>query len=83
MERIKATIGCFFIAIAAFLYATKHITAAIMTSQINQPDVNYFGGGYNSIGFGITFWTVISLLIGIVFLVIDFWQDIKSSNVSK
>lgn len=61
-------IGCFLIAIAAFLYAVKHITAAIMTAPINSPDVNYFGGGYQSIGGGITFWMVVSLIVGVVFL---------------
>lgn len=76
MEEIRfikkefTALGCFFVAIAAFLYATKHITAAIMTSQVNSAEVNYFQGGYDSIGFGSTFWMVLSLVVGLLFLII-------------
>lgn len=71
-------IGCFFIAIAAFLYAVKHLTAVIMTSSINSPEVNYFGGGYISIETGITFWTILSLLLGIIFLLFSFRPILKT-----
>ena len=77
------TIGCFFIAIAAFLYAVKHITAAIMTAPINSPEVNYFGGGYQSIGFGITFWMVVSLIVGIVFLASGILPAFRKMAASK
>jgi hypothetical protein len=71
-------LGCFFIAIAAFLYATKHITAALMSAYINTPDVNYYEGSYELIGFGMTFWILLSLLAGILFLLIGIWPSIKS-----
>lgn len=76
-------IGCFFIAIAAFLYAVKHITAAIMTAQINSPNVSYYGGGYQSIGGGITFWMVMSLMVGIVFFVIGILPVFREIAASK
>lgn len=76
-------IGCFFISIAAFLYAVKHITAAIMTSSINSPDVNYYGGGYQSIGGGITFWMVMSLIVGIVFFVTGIIPVFRKMAASK
>lgn len=72
--------GCFFIAISAFLYATKHITAAIMISYMNNPDVNYFRGGYDAVGFGITFWIVFSFLAGVSFLLGALWPLIKQRN---
>lgn len=72
-------LGCFFIVIAAFLYATKHITAAIISTNINTPDVNYYEGAYDLIGFGMTFWTLLSFLAGILILLIGIWPFIKGS----
>ncbi|WP_077620514.1 hypothetical protein [Bacillus sinesaloumensis] len=68
MNNLKAFVGCFFIAVSAFLYATKHITAAIMSSNINSPDVNYYEGAYKIVGFGINFWIFAALFIGIAIL---------------
>lgn len=69
MKQIKALVGCFLIAVSAFLYATKHITAAIISSNMNRADVNYYEGAYQIVGFGINFWTIASLLVGIVILI--------------
>ncbi|MFS0820546.1 hypothetical protein [Bacillus sp. 1P02SD] len=69
MKQIKAFVGCFFIAVSAFLYATKHITAAIISSNINRPDVNYYEGAYKLVGFGINFWIIISLLVGVAIII--------------
>ncbi|WP_453991823.1 hypothetical protein [Bacillus nitroreducens] len=74
MKQLKALVGCFFIGVSAFLYATKHITAAIISSNINRPDVNYYEGAYKIVGFGINFWIVASLLIGVVILISLFAQ---------
>ncbi|MEH7235093.1 hypothetical protein [Bacillus sp. JJ1562] len=76
MQQIKAFVGCFFIAVSAFLYATKHITAAIVSSNINRPEVNYYEGAYKIVGFGINFWIFSSLLVGIVILVSLLTQEI-------
>lgn len=72
-----AALGCFFIAIAAFLYVAKHITAALMSAYINTPEVTYYEGAHELIGFGMTFWTLLSLLAGILFLFIGIWPSIK------
>ncbi|MEH7382656.1 hypothetical protein V7138_19490 [Bacillus sp. JJ1533] len=69
MKQIKAFVGCFFIAVSAFLYSTKHITAAIISSNINRPDVNYYEGAFKIVGFGINFWIIASLLVGIAMLI--------------
>jgi len=68
VNKTTAAIGCFFIMIASFLYAAKHITAAIMISNINSVKTNYFDGGYESISTGITYWTGGALFLGVVFL---------------
>lgn len=83
MNRGIISLGCFFTAIAAFLYATKHITAAIMSAHINSPDVTYFTGAYELIGFGITFWTVFSLLLGMILLVVGMFPNLKSFLLHK
>ncbi|MCC3358538.1 hypothetical protein [Bacillus sp. REN16] len=74
MKQIKAFVGCFFIAVSAFLYATKHITAAIVSSNMNRPDVNYYEGAFKIVGFGINFWIIASLLVGAVTLISLFTQ---------
>ncbi|WP_417897958.1 hypothetical protein ABN702_17030 [Bacillus haimaensis] len=68
MNKTTAAIGCFFIMIAAFLYAAKHITTAIMISNINSAKTNYFDGVYESISTGITYWTGGAMFLGLVFL---------------
>ncbi|MEH7223268.1 hypothetical protein V7112_05575 [Bacillus sp. JJ1566] len=69
MKQIKAFVGCFFIAVSAFLYATKHITAAIISSNINRPEVNYYEGAFQLVRFGINFWITASLLVGIAIFI--------------
>jgi len=77
MKKELTAVGCFFIFVAAFLYVGKHLTAAIMTAYINSPDVNYFGGGYQTVGFGITFWTGASFLVGIILVGIGLFPAFK------
>lgn len=73
----KVILGCFFIAVSAFLYASKHMTAAIMVMNLNSTEANYFDGGYSSISTGISFWTGLSLLVGITLLLLDWFPAIK------
>ena len=77
MKKGITALGCFFIAIAAFLYVSKHLTAALMTAYINTPDVTYYEGAYDLIGFGMTFWTLLSLFVGILCLFIGIGSMIK------
>ncbi|MEH7391637.1 hypothetical protein V7149_16550 [Bacillus sp. JJ1503] len=73
MNKGFTAVGCFFIAISAFLYASKHITAAIMSSYINTPKVTYFEGAHQLIGFGMKFWIFISLFAGVIFFLVGIW----------
>ncbi|ADC49571.1 hypothetical protein BpOF4_07565 [Alkalihalophilus pseudofirmus OF4] len=73
----KVILGCFFIAVSAFLYASKHMTAAMMVMNLNSTEANYFDGGYSSISTGISFWTGLSLLMGITLLLLDWFPAIK------
>lgn len=62
-------LGCFFLGLAAFLYSTKHLTAAIMVTNINTHNANYFDGGYDAVKTGITLWIGLSFLVGLTFFV--------------
>ncbi len=65
-------VGCFFIALSAFLYVSKHFTAAIISIHMLQSEpgpINYFQYIYKDIGHGFSFWTFSSLVVGIIFLV--------------
>jgi hypothetical protein len=77
MKKGLSAVGCFFIAIAAFLYATKHITAAIISVNVNTPNANYYEGAYKIIGFGMSFWIFAALLTGIIFLLISLWPSLR------
>jgi len=83
MNKPFTAVGCFFIAIAAFLYASKHITAAIMSSYINTPEVTYFEGAHQLIGFGMKFWIFASFLAGVVFFLAGIWPCVQRLNHAK
>lgn len=70
----KVKIGLTLLSISAFLYATKHITAAIMITNMNNERVNYFDGGYEAVGWGITIWTTLSCITGLLFFLIGIWS---------
>ncbi|KAB2336698.1 hypothetical protein F7731_10090 [Cytobacillus depressus] len=83
MKKEYTAVGCFFIAISAFLYAFKKLTAAIMSSYINTSEVTYYEGAHKLIGFGMTFWIFTSFLAGIIFLLIGMWPPIQKLLQSK
>ncbi|OHR71541.1 hypothetical protein HMPREF3291_24275 [Bacillus sp. HMSC76G11] len=79
----SSKIGLFFIAVAAFLYAAKHLTAAVMISNINSVNTNYFGGGYDSIETGITIWTAAALIAGVICLALGQWDSVRRKILYK
>jgi len=83
IKKELTAVGCFLLFISAFLYVGKHITAAIMTAYINSPDVNYFGGGYQTVGFGMTFWIGASFLFGMILIIIGIFPAFKRRIVTK
>lgn len=83
MRKIFIAVGCFFITIATFLYATRHITAAIISSNMNNTKANYYEGAYALVGFGMSFWIWSSLLIGVGLLIGGFWSIVKESGYAQ
>ena len=79
MRKIFIAVGCFFITIATILYATRHITAAIISSNMNNTKANYYEGAYALVGFGMPFWIWSSLLIGVGLIIGGLWSIVKEA----
>ncbi|MDE5413228.1 hypothetical protein [Alkalihalobacterium chitinilyticum] len=70
--RENTILGCFFLSLAAFLYVSKHFTAAFITIHMlnSEPGpISYYEYTYANIGNGFSFWIFLSFLMGIFFLV--------------
>jgi len=71
-------IGVFFIAISTILYITKYLTAAIFGSNLKTLSEDMFKTLLEYIGPNLTFWSTISLVIGIVYLIWGQFQLVKT-----
>lgn len=60
--------GVVFCFIAAFLYATRYICAAIFGSNVSSWDSGLYSNMLDYVGNGLTTFAVISLIIGIIYL---------------
>ena len=69
----KRGTGVIFCLIAGLLYATKYLTAAIFMSGVSTWDESLFQRGLLCVGDRLSNFSVISLLIGIAYLV---WAEI-------
>jgi hypothetical protein len=62
-------VGLGLIAIAAFLYAARYVSAAIFGSGVKSWDAELFRAMYGYVGSGLTTAAIIALVAGIVFIV--------------
>ncbi len=76
-KRGTGTILCL---IAGLLYATKYVTAAIFMSGVSTWDESLFQSGLLCVGNGLSTFSVISLIIGIAYLV---WAEIDEFRSGK
>ncbi len=68
MSRRVAGVGfCF---IGAFLFATRYLSAAIFGSGVTSWNQNLFGSMLEYVGNTLTVLSIISLIVGIIYLVI-------------
>ena len=65
--------GGVLIAVAAFLYATRFVSAAIWGSGFSSWNAEHFTNLLGYVDQGLTNWSVIALVFGIAFLV---WSEI-------
>jgi hypothetical protein len=69
-------VGFGFCAVAAFLFAARYVCAAIFGSGVKSWDAGLFHAMYGYVGSGLTTAAVVSLVVGIVYLVAGELLDI-------
>lgn len=70
----KRGTGVIFCFIASLLFAARYITAAIFMSGVSSWDSMLFTAGLEYQGYGLLVFSVISLIIGMIYLV---WAEIE------
>lgn len=70
----KRGTGAIFCLIGGLLFAARYITAAIFMSNVSSWDRMLFAVGLEDQGHGLLIFSVISLIIGIIYLV---WAEIE------
>jgi len=76
----RRTVGILFICIAAFLYGIRYLSAAIFGSNVSSWNGSLFEEMLNYIGIGPTIFSLLSLIVGIMYLIIaEFSHSLKGS----
>lgn len=70
-------IGIAFIAIAAFLFSVRYLTAGVMMISFDSSSPELFSTMLNYQGNGLLAWSIISLVSGAVILILE---EIKSKR---
>lgn len=76
----KRGTGVAFIAIAAFLFSAKYISAAIFGSGLSSWDQGLFNAMLEYIGYPLSICSVIALLIGLAYIV---WGEYEEFIIKK
>jgi len=78
----RRTAGVVFIGIAAFLYGVKYLSAAIFGSNVSSWNGDLFERLLDYVGNGPIVWSVISLVIGIFYLIYAEFEDKRIASGS-
>lgn len=73
----KRGTGAIFCLIAAILYAARYLAAAIFMSGISSWNSNLFENGLEYVGSSLLTLSVVSLIIGIAYLI---WAEIEEQK---
>ena len=79
----KRATGVLFICVAAFLYATRYISAAIYMSGTVSWNAELFSQGLEYVGSPLLILSIISLLVGCIYLFFaetDYWGQESSED---
>lgn len=76
----RKVIGCVFCVIAALLYVTRFIAAAIYMSNVASQSRELFQNSMNYVGKDLHLWALAALIIGIVYIVSGEWNDLKKKR---
>lgn len=77
MEMGKRGTGIAFIAISAFLISTKYVSAAIFGSGVSSWSQDLFDGMLSYVGNTLNIFSVLSLLVGILYIVWGEYEELK------
>ena len=72
--------GAVFCLIAAILAAARYIAAAVFMSNVTSWNAELFQCGLDYVGSPLKIMAVISLIVGIVFLVLGVCQDLRKTK---
>jgi hypothetical protein len=61
--------GVLFIVVAALLYATRYIAAAIFGSGVSSWNSELFQAMLSYVGDGPAFWALLALIVGVAYLI--------------
>lgn len=73
----KRGTGAIFCFIAATLFSTRYIAAAIYMSSVSSWDSNLFSNGLEYVGSPLLYLSIISLIIGVGYLICGELEDKK------
>ena len=73
-------VGAVFCLISAILMSTRYISAALFMSNVSSWNTVLFQSGLSYIGSSLKIASIVSLVVGIVFLVYGLYQDVKSQR---
>ena len=70
-------VGAVFCLIAAILMSARYISAAVFISNVSTWDSALFQSALSYVGSPLKIAAIVSLVVGIVFLAVGLYQDIK------
>lgn len=73
-------VGAVFCFIAAVLMSARYLSAAVLMSNVSSWSAELFQSGLSYIGSPLKIASVVSLVVGIVFLGIGIYRDVKSQR---
>ena len=73
-------VGAVFCLISAILMSTRYISAAVFMSNVSSWNTVLFQSGLSYIGSSLKNASIVSLVVGIVFLGYGLYQDVKSQR---
>ena len=76
----RRTTGALLLAIAAFLFATRYLSAAIYGSAMNSWSMELFRNMFHNVGSGLTNWSMVTLVAGLLYLA---WSEVDSIIQSR
>ncbi len=76
----KRGVGVIFCLMAIILFSTRYITTAIFLSGVTSWDAETFVMGLSYVGSELLYLSIISLIIGIVYLILGEIEEKKNNN---